>query len=74
MTGLETAYYIIAIVFMGLFLLITIGIAIGIAIISSKISALHHQIDEKISHITNFVEKGQAVVGAIKKVTGKSNS
>jgi hypothetical protein len=71
MTGLETAYYIIAIVFMSLLLLIGIGVAIGVLVISKKISAFHASIEEKISKVTDIAHKGTAMVDALKKVTSK---
>lgn len=72
MTGLETAFYIVALICMSLLLLLLIAIAASLVIISRKISALHAAIDEKISTVTSIVHKGSSVVDALKKVATKT--
>lgn len=72
MTGLETAFYVIGIVFMSLMLLIAVVTGIAVLVIRSKINAIHKRIDERLSAVSEWVEKGEAAIGAIKKATHKS--
>lgn len=72
MTGLETAFDIIGIIFMSLMLLIGTIALVAVLVIRSKIVAIHHQIEERVNSVTDWVEKGEAAIGAIKKVTHKS--
>lgn len=71
MSDLQTAYYIIGIIFMSLMLLIAFIGIIAILVIRAKIVAIHQHIEERLSTAQEWVAKGEAVVGAIKKVTGK---
>lgn len=71
MTGLETAFYIIGIAFMSLMLILTFVAVIAVLVIRAKIVAIHKHIDEKLSAVHEWAEKGEAVVGAIKKVARK---
>jgi len=71
MPGLQTAYYIIAIVFMGvIFLLLLIGV-IAVLRIRAKINAIHARIEERIELVTDLATTGGAVLGTLKKVAGK---
>ena len=69
MSDLETAFYIIAIVFMTLALILTIGIALALVVIHKKISAIHDKVEDKLHTISEIAHKGTAVLGAIKKVS-----
>jgi cell division protein FtsL len=71
MTGLETAFYIIGIVFMSLMLLLMVVGVVAILVIRSKVVALHKSIDEKLSGFHDWAGRGEAVLGAIKKVAKK---
>lgn len=71
MTDLQTAYYIVGIVFMGLALLILLVMLVAVLVIRSKINAIHQRIDERLGQITDWAEKGGAVLGALKKVAVK---
>lgn len=72
MTGLETTFYIVGIVFMGLMLLLTLVVGIAVLVIRNKVIAIHRQIEERLASVNEWVEKGEAVVGAIKKVSHKA--
>lgn len=71
MTGLETAFYIIGIVFMSLMLLLMAIGVVAILVIRSKIVALHKSVDEKLNFFHDWAGRGEAVLGAIKKVAKK---
>jgi len=69
MSDLQTAFYIVSIVFMGLMLLITLVLVVTVVVIRVKIVAIHRHIEDKLSQVINWTEKGSAVIEAIKKVT-----
>jgi Na+-transporting methylmalonyl-CoA/oxaloacetate decarboxylase gamma subunit len=71
MSDLQTAFYIIAIIFMSLMLLIGLVSAIAILVIRAKIVAIHKHVEERLSTAQEWAEKGEAVLGAIKKVARK---
>ncbi|MBC7707778.1 hypothetical protein H7Y63_00980 [Polaromonas sp.] len=69
MPDLQTAFYIIGIIFMSLALLLTIAIVVALLVIKKKVTALHNAVEAKLHTITNITDKGSAVVGAIKKAS-----
>ncbi|HET7320736.1 MAG TPA: hypothetical protein VFI84_04095 [Candidatus Saccharimonadales bacterium] len=71
MSDLQTAYYIIAIVFMSVMFLILIGVLAAVLVIRAKVNAIHARIEEKIEQVTGLAEKGSAVIGTLKKVVDK---
>jgi len=71
MTDLQTTFYIMAIIFMGIMFLILLGILAAVLVIRAKVNAIHARIEEKIEQITGFAEKGTAVIGSLKKAAEK---
>lgn len=71
MSDLQTAYYIIAIIFMSVMFLILIGVLAAVLVIRAKVNAIHARIEEKIEQVTGLAEKGSAVIGTLKKVVDK---
>lgn len=67
MADLETAFYIVGLVYMGVMLLLTIVVVAAVLVIRSKIVSIHNQIDEKFHNLHQWVDKGEAVVGTVKK-------
>jgi hypothetical protein len=66
MTGLQEAFYIVGIVFMGLMLITVLKIR-------SKINRIHDQIEAKLDTVTMVAEKGGALAGlAAKQVARKA--
>ncbi len=65
---LQTAFYIIGIIFMSLMLLIMVGIAITVLVIKAKINAIHRRIEEKLAVVTNLTHLGTDLMSATKKV------
>ena len=68
---LQTAFYIIGIVFMSLMLLIMIGIAITVFVIKAKINAIHRRIEEKLAVVTNLTHLGSGLLAAGKRVISR---
>ncbi len=71
MTDLQTAFDIIGIIFMSLMLLIGLVTVIAVLVIRAKIVAIHKHVEDRLSAVTDWAEKGEAVIGAIKKVARK---
>lgn len=72
MPDLQTTYYVMAILFMSLALVIAVVMAVALVVIRNKITAIHRNIDEKLmtlSQLVHLAEKGGEVFGAIKKAT-----
>lgn len=69
MPDLQTAFYIIAIIFMTLALLLTVILVIALLVIKKKITALHDAVESKLHTLSVIADKGSAVAGAIKKAS-----
>jgi hypothetical protein len=59
--GLQTAFYIIGIIFMTVMLLLTIGILVALWVIKSKINRMHQAIDQKLATAQDAIHKGTAI-------------
>jgi cell division protein FtsL len=68
---LQTAFYTVGIVFMGLMLLLMLATVIAVLVIRKKITKIQHHIEERLSAVRDIAETGEAVVNSIKKVTRK---
>lgn len=71
MSDLQTTFYVMAIIFMGVMFLMLLGILAAVLVIRAKVNAIHARIEEKIEQITGLAEKGTAVIGSLKKAAGK---
>jgi cell division protein FtsL len=68
---LETVFYIMAIVYMGImFILMIIALAAVLAI-KRRINEIHRNIEEKIHSVTNAFQVGEAIVEKAKNAFGK---
>lgn len=66
MSGLQEAFYIVGIVYMGISLLLIIGLAIAVGVIRKKIVTLEKTITEKIEMVITLPAKVESVVNAVK--------
>jgi len=57
MTGLQEAFYIIAIIFMGVMFLLIIALVAAVFVIRSKVNRIQHAIESRINTVTNIAEK-----------------
>ena len=71
MSDLQTTFYIMAIIFMGVMFLILLSILAAVLVIRAKVNAIHARIEEKIEQLTAIAEKSTAVIGSLKKAAGK---
>lgn len=63
MSGLEEAFYIIAIVFMSVMFILVIAVTVAVFVIRAKINKIHHMIDAKLNTFTTLAEKGGELAG-----------
>jgi len=57
MSGLQEAFYIIAIIFMGVIFVILIALVAAVFVIRSKVNKIQQAIESKINTVTNIAEK-----------------
>ena len=68
MPGLQEAFYIIAIVFMGIMFVLLIALVTAVFVIRNKINRIHHNIEEKIGTATALAGRGSELAA---KAAGK---
>jgi cell division protein FtsL len=57
MTGLQEAFYIISIVFMGVMFILIISLVISVFVIRSKVNKIQRTIEDKVHTVTTIAEK-----------------
>lgn len=65
MSGLQEAFYIIAIVFMGVMFILLIALVAAVFVIRNKINRIQQQIEDRINLVTNIAERGGEVAAAV---------
>lgn len=68
MTGLETTYYIVGIVFMVVSLVVLIGIVTALLVIRNKIVALEKTVQDKLHFVTNNIGKVVEFASTVREV------
>jgi predicted Holliday junction resolvase-like endonuclease len=63
MSGLQEAFYIIAIVFMGVMFVLVIALVVAVFVIRSKINHIQRTIESRINTVTTLAEKGGELAG-----------
>lgn len=58
MTGLEEAFYIMAIIFMSIMFIAMLALLAAVLVIRAKINRIHDNIEHKLEAITRIAEKG----------------
>lgn len=79
MSGLQEAFYIVGLVFMGVIFLLIIGLMVAVFKIKSKVNRIHDQIEAKVNTAVHIAEKGGElaaiasgkVIKKAKKAVGK---
>lgn len=54
---LQTAFYIIGIVFMGLMIILILALLAAVMVIKAKINKVHDMVDEKVNKIKSVTNK-----------------
>jgi hypothetical protein len=67
---LQTAFYVVGLIFMGLMLVLLLVLVVAVLVIRAKINAIHRHIEEKLSVALGFIEGGTKIVNKVKEVTG----
>lgn len=72
MTGLQEAFYIIAIVFMGVMFILIIALVAAVFVIRSKVNKIQRTIEDKVHTVTTIAEKSGEIAalaagGAVRK-------
>lgn len=57
MTGLQEAFYIIAIIFMGVMFILIIALVAAVFVIRNKVNRIQRTIEDKIHTVTTIAEK-----------------
>ncbi|HET9850053.1 MAG TPA: hypothetical protein VFP35_00260 [Candidatus Saccharimonadales bacterium] len=63
MNGLQEAYYIIAIVFMGVVFVLIIALVSAVFVIRNKINKIYDNIEAKLNAVTTIAEKSGELAG-----------
>lgn len=71
MTGLETAFYIVALVYMGIMLVLFIALLAAVLVIKKKVDHLHHMVDERVEQVKNAADKVATLVATVKHFVKK---
>jgi hypothetical protein len=66
---LQTAYYIVALIFMGLMLILFLVLVVAVLVIRAKVNAIHRHIEEKLGFALNLFEDGAKIVNKVKQAT-----
>jgi len=59
---LQSAFYILGIIFMAVMLLLMVGILVAVLVIKAKINHLHQTVTEKIDKVKNVTDKGSTLI------------
>jgi len=71
MTGLQEAFYIVALVYMGISLLILIGVIAAVFVIRAKIVSLENMVKEKVEAVASISSKAAGIVGKAAKFVNR---
>ena len=71
MSGLQEAFYIIAIVFMGVMFILLIALVTAVFVIRNKINKIQENIESKINAVTNIAERGGEIAGLATRVVAR---
>jgi hypothetical protein len=73
MTGLEQAFYIVALVYMGISLLIIVGLLVAVVIIRNKVVNLENMLKEKLDTVLSVGAAAGDVISTVKKITKRKS-
>lgn len=71
MTGLETATYIVALVYMGVSLIIIFSLLVAVLVIRKKVVELEKTVKEKIDMFTSIPAKVGEVIETVQNIRKK---
>jgi len=65
-TGLQTAFYIVGLVFMGINLILIIALLSAVLVIKSKINKVHDAINERVDRVKDITTKASLILRTLK--------
>jgi ABC-type multidrug transport system fused ATPase/permease subunit len=65
MSGLETAFYIVSLVYMGLMFVLFIALLVAVLVIKKKINAVHQMVEEKLAQVRAVTDKANIALKTI---------
>lgn len=71
---LQTTFYVVGIVFMGLMLILFVVLVVAVLVIRAKVNAIHHHVEEKLGSVIGIIEDGVKLVGKVKDVANKKRN
>ena len=71
MTGLQTAFDVVGLVFMGVMLLLMMVVIVAVLLIRRKVTHIQQHIEDKLHTARDLAEKGEKVVRTLNKVKRK---
>ncbi|HEU5005302.1 MAG TPA: hypothetical protein VFT49_04475 [Candidatus Saccharimonadales bacterium] len=74
MPGLQTAYYIIGIVFMGIILILIAALVIAVFVIRAKVNNIERRIEERINEVSDLTGRGGEILAAVGKTVAKKTA
>lgn len=66
---LQTAFYIVALIFMGLMLILFSVLIVAVLVIRAKVNAIHRHVEEKLGVALGIIEGGSKIMSKVKEVT-----
>ena len=69
---LQSTFYVIGIIFMGLMLVLFVVLVIAVLVIRAKINAIHRHLEEKLGNVLGIVEEGAKLANTVKKAVTRN--
>lgn len=73
MTGLQEAFYIVGLVYMGISLIIIFGLLVAVLVIRKKVVDLEQMIKDKFDTVTHMGAAAGEVINTVKKITKRKS-
>lgn len=72
MPGLQTAYYIMAIVFMGVIFILILALIVTVFMIRSKINKIEERIQAKVDEATDLAGRSGEILASVGKAAART--
>lgn len=71
---LQTTFYAVGIVFMGLMLILFVVLVVSVLVIRAKVNSIHRHLEDKLGSVISIIENGTKLVGKFKDATNKKSN
>jgi ABC-type multidrug transport system fused ATPase/permease subunit len=65
MTGLQTTFYIVSLIYMGLMFALFIALLVAVLVIKKKVNAVHQMVDEKLAQVRAVTDKANIALKTV---------